>query len=261
MRIKELGDLSGEITVFGGPYSNVQALEAVLAIARGTSICTGDLIAYCGAPDAVVARMRRENVHIVAGNCEKQLGANALDCGCGFENGTVCDRLSAAWYAFANAQIGPSDRVWMAELPDIITFRHQAQKYVVIHGGATDVARFLWSVSDEANFLEELDALNMLCGDFDTVICGHSGIAFEREIGGVRWVNAGVIGMPPHDGTPLTEFLRIAADGALTFETLAYDVEGAERDMKSAGLTQGYDVALKTGIWPSEDVLPEALRR
>jgi len=62
MRIKELGDFNGEITVFGGPYSNIQALEAVLATARGASICTGDLVAYCGAPEAVVARIRRENV-------------------------------------------------------------------------------------------------------------------------------------------------------------------------------------------------------
>lgn len=261
MLVQDLGELSGEITVFGGPYSNVQALDALLDTARGTLICTGDLVAYCGAPNAVVERIRSRNVHVVAGNCEKQLGASALDCGCGFDDGTTCDLLSASWYAFANESVDSVTRIWMAELPDIILYQHNGRRVAVIHGGVSDVARFLWSVSEDRDFLEELDALNMLCGDVDIVIAGHSGIAFTREIAGVRWINAGVIGMPPHDGTPNTQFLRIAQDGSFAFETLIYDVDAAVRDMVQSGLTQGYHTSLSSGIWPSEDILPSALRR
>lgn len=261
MRIDDLGEITGEITVFGGPYSNAQAFDAALASARGTVICTGDLVAYCGAPNAVIARAQASDLHVVAGNCEKQLAANSLDCGCGFEEGTACDLLSAAWYAFTNAQVNAQARKWMGRLPDALMFTHQGKRIAVIHGGITDVARFIWSVSEEAVFLEELDALNMLCGDIDMVIAGHSGIAFEREIAGVAWLNAGVIGMPPHDGSAQTEFLRIDAGGAHSFERLTYDVAGAQADMRAAGLPQGYERALQTGIWPSEDALPAALRR
>jgi hypothetical protein len=42
---------------------------------------------------------------------------------------------------------------------------------------------------------------------------------------------------------------------------LSYDVDSAVKDMKDAGLTQGYHRALSSGVWPSEDVLPQALRR
>lgn len=261
MRIDDFGELSGEITIFGGPYSNIQALDALLNTARGTLICTGDLVAYCGAPKAVIERIRTSDVFVLAGNCEKQLAANALDCGCGFEDGTTCDLLSAAWYSYANTQVDADARAWMGRLPDIITFSQRGRKTALLHGGVTDVARFLWSASPEQDFLEELDALNILCGDVDVVIAGHSGIAFEREIAGVRWINAGVIGMPPHDGTPQTEFLRISDSGAYRFEKLYYDVDAAIRDMEDAGLVQGYHEALKTGIWPSEDVLPQELRR
>ncbi len=261
MRIVDLGELNGEITVFGGPYSNIQALDAVLARAKGTLICSGDLIAYCGAPNAVIARVQAQGIHVVAGNCEVQLAANALDCGCGFEEGTTCDVLSAAWYAFANAQVDQNARAWMGQLADVMTFTHAGRKTAVLHGGITDVARFLWSVSPDHEFLEELDALNHLCGDVDVVIAGHSGIAFERDIAGVRWINAGVIGMPPHNAAQETEFLSISAEGAYRFETLSYDVNGAIGDMQRAGLTQGYHTALKSGIWPSEDVLPQSLRR
>lgn len=261
MHVKELGELRGEITVFGGPYSNFQALEALLSRARGTLICTGDLVAYCGSPIAVIEKIRRSDVHLIAGNCEIQLAQRALDCGCGFEDGTTCDRLSAAWYGFANLQVDAQARDWMGQLPDILSFSHCGKRVAVVHGGVTDVARFLWSTSTDAEFNEELEAIRALCGAVDIVIAGHSGIAFEREIGGVTWVNAGVIGMPPHDGTALTEFLRISATGQRVIKRLSYDVATARAEMIKAGLTQGYHDALQSGTWPSEDVLPQALRR
>jgi predicted phosphodiesterase len=51
---------------------------------------------------------------VVAGNCEEQLAAGAGDCGCGFEEGTECDRLAKSWYEFANNRISSGDRQWMA---------------------------------------------------------------------------------------------------------------------------------------------------
>lgn len=54
--IENLGSLSLPLLVFGGPYGNLQAVQAVLAEAgrRGISgdriVCTGDIAAYCGNP-------------------------------------------------------------------------------------------------------------------------------------------------------------------------------------------------------------------
>jgi hypothetical protein len=42
---------------------------------------------------------------------------------------------------------------------------------------------------------------------------------------------------------------------------LEYDVVGAVAAMRSAGLVQGYERTLETGWWPSEDILPQELRR
>ena len=78
------------VLVFGGPCSNLQAVEAVLAEAlrRGIGpdrvICTGDLAAYCGEPAATIERVRAAGIRVVMGNCDEQLGAGAADCGCGF---------------------------------------------------------------------------------------------------------------------------------------------------------------------------------
>lgn len=263
--MQDLGRLEGPILVFGGPYSNLQATEAVLeeAAVRGISgdrlVCTGDVVAYCGQPAETVAAVRASGAVVVAGNCEIQLASGAADCGCGFEEGTTCDRLSAGWYGFAAKQVDAAARAWMSQLPEIVCFELAGQRIAVIHGGVTDVARFLWETSPEAAFEEEVAALTARIGPVDVVLAGHCGIPFVRQIGAVRWINAGVIGMPPHDGGQATRYALF--DGqTLSFHKLNYDVAGAVAKMQEAGLTQGYHDGLVSGYWPSEDVLPGDLR-
>ncbi|CUH53068.1 metallophosphoesterase family protein [Shimia marina] len=265
MRFQDLGELPGTVLLFGGPYSNLQATEALLAQANGLGlardhlICTGDIVAYCAQPAQTVALLRDSGVSVVAGNCEIQLGAHALDCGCGFDEGTACDLLSVKWYAHANARVDDEARRWMAQLPQILVFTQAGKRVAVIHGGVTDVARFIWKTSPEVVFEEEIAALRAVVGAVDVVVAGHSGICFSRQIGGVQWVNAGVIGMPPHDGKQATRY-ALMTEGTVSFCDLTYDVAAAVSDMQQAGLTQGYHLGLRDGYWPSEDVLPEELR-
>mmetsp|Transcript_18238 Transcript_18238/g.28743 ORF Transcript_18238/g.28743 Transcript_18238/m.28743 type:complete len:280 (+) Transcript_18238:1-840(+) len=263
MRHKDLGVLDGPVLVFGGPYSNRQATQAVLAqaAARGAMpVCTGDVVAYCGAPAQTVAAVRAAGCAVVAGNCEIQLAAAAPDCGCGFADGSACDLLSVGWYGYASARIGDADRVWMGGLPDVISFVHAGARYAVIHGGVSDVARFLWSSTAGAEFESEWDLLEAAIGPVDHVLAGHSGIPFVRDLRRGRWINVGVVGMPAHDGRDVTRF-AVLEGGAITVHDLDYDVGGAVADMQAAGLTHGYDRALRSGYWPSEDVLPRDLRR
>lgn len=266
MRIVDLGVLEGPLLVFGGPYSNLQATEALLSegarrgIAASQMICTGDVVAYCAAPAETVSRVRESGCVVVAGNCERQLAANAMDCGCGFEEGTACDLLSAGWYAHADREIGADDRAWMAGLPDLVVFTHEGKRWAVLHGGVSDISRFLWSVSQNIEFAEEIELVRRAVGDVDGILAGHSGIPFRRDVGGVDWVNAGVIGMPPHDGGTATRYV-VLEGGTVEFCTLAYDEMAAREAMETVGLRQGYHAALTSGIWPSEDVLPPVLRR
>ena len=118
----------------------------------------------------------------------------------------------------------------------------------------------IFSVTPQDVFEEEIAAITHHIGPIDAVICGHSGIAFEREISGVHWINAGVIGMPPHDGDPRTQY-GILKNGKMEFHRLSYDFVRAQNRMQSAGQTYGYETSLVTGYWPSEDVLPPQLRR
>lgn len=267
MQHRDLGELAGPVLLFGGPYSNLAALKALVAraeqlgIPAGRCICTGDVVAYGAEAAQCVALVREMGFAVVAGNCEKQLGAGAEDCGCGFEAGSTCDVASGTWYAHASGALGPDARAWMAGLPDVVTFRHGGQRYAVIHGGASDIARFIWPVSPASAFSKEIALLATRIGAVDRVIAGHCGLAFIRRIGTVDWINAGIIGMPPNDGGRATRFVVLDPDGSANIVSLDYDPAPSVAAMIEAGLVQGYEIGLVTGWWPNEDILPVQIRR
>ncbi|MFV2002117.1 MAG: metallophosphoesterase [Paracoccaceae bacterium] len=265
LRVKDLGTLDGEVLLFGGAASNLQASQALLRLADrleippARRICTGDIVAYCGSPAETVRLLHRQ-CELVAGNCEKQLVAGAPQCGCGFVRGSACDLLSHGWYSFARDALGADELVILAAAPDVIVFNVFGRRYAVIHGGLSDISRYLWPCSPSAEFEHEVAALPDLLGPVDGVVAGHCGLAFEREVAGVRWINAGAIGMPPHDGRAMTRYVVLGRDGA-RIGRLSYDVAGAVAAMQSAGLVQGYERTLVSGFWPSQEVLPAAMRR
>ncbi|WP_425100651.1 metallophosphoesterase family protein [Tropicibacter sp. S64] len=266
IRTTQSGDLGGgPVLVFGGPYSNLQATRAIRAMARARDIpaerclCTGDVVGYCADPEATVAEIRDWGCRVIAGNVERQLAEGALDCGCGFEAGTACDLLSAGWYAHANAHVGAEARAWMAGLPDALDLTSPLGLLRLVHGGTREVNRFLWPDTEPAVLRQEVAHLPGARPAF--VFAGHSGLPFRTAVDGAFWVNAGVIGLPPNDGQPQTRYAILHPDGQAEICRLDYDHEGAARAMEDAGLRQGYHHALRSGLWPSQDILPAALRR
>ncbi|WP_299558541.1 metallophosphoesterase family protein [uncultured Sulfitobacter sp.] len=265
MKHRDLGDLDGDIVLFGGPYSNVQALEALFEWARDAGvtpdrmICTGDVVGYCGAAAACVEAVRASGCTLVAGNCEIQLATDAADCGCGFSEGSVCDTLSSAWFTHARSELNADQKAWLGGAHDVVTFNHGAKRYAVLHGGSTDVSRFIWESDEEALFVREWAALEKHTGPVDSIVAGHGGLPFLRLTARGPWINTGVIGIPPNDGAPQTRF-GFLSGGQLRIEHLTYDVDAAMRDMSDAGLPEACRTALKSGYWPSQDHLPESLR-
>ena len=255
----------GPLLVFGGPYSNLQATRAVLAEAarRGIParrvVCTGDVVAYGADAAACCDLVMESGIAVIAGNCEENLAAGALDCGCGFEEGTACDLLSRAWYAHAERQVTAAHRAWMAALPRrLVLDLPDGRSLAVLHGGARDISRFLFASAPEADLAEEIAAA--CC---DGVIAGHCGLPFARRVGQGVWINAGAVGMPADDGTPRVWFAVLTPEaGQLRIEILPldYDHAAAAVAMRAARLPEGYATALGSGIWPSCDVLPPAER-
>jgi predicted phosphodiesterase len=263
-RVMELA-ADGPLLVFGGPYSNLQATQAILAEAarRGIPsqrvICTGDVVAYGADAAACCDLIMASGIWVIAGNCEENLAAGALDCGCGFEEGTACDLLSRAWYAHANRQVTAAHRAWMAGLPYRLIIRlPDGRSLAVLHGGARDISRFIFASAEHKDLAGEIAATGC-----DGVIAGHCGIPFVRQVGQGVWINAGAIGMPADDGTPRIWFAVLTpGEAGLGVEILPlqYDHAAAAAAMRAVGLPEGYAAALGSGLWPSCDVLPPAER-
>lgn len=255
--------------VFGGPYSNLEASLAALDAAESLGlpptnvICTGDVVAYAGAPDETATLIRTSGIQVIAGNCEEQLAEQADDCGCGFEAGTACDRLSRSWYAFANQRLSSQNRAWMRGLANTQRFTYAGRRFRVIHGGVERVNRFIFASERDVVVEEHARA------DADVVLCGHSGIPFLQAVRTAdghegAWVNAGVIGVPANDATQDGWYALITPsdDGSLeiALKRLAYDATAAARAMRVHGHADGYADAIEIGVWPSLDILPDAER-
>lgn len=253
------------LLVFGGCYSNLEATRAMLGIAERLSfdpshvICTGDVVAYCADPQATVDLIRKSGIHVVMGNCEESLTASADNCGCGFEEGSICDRLSAEWYSFATSHLDDRSRNWMGKLPRRLEIEMCGRRLAVIHGGGQQINRFIFQSTPISVKEEEIEALKC-----DGVIAGHCGLPFTQLFDDQLWHNTGALGMPANDGTCRTWYSILhPRDDGIMIEPLPliYSAETASDKMRACGLTGGYDNALMSGIWPSAAVLPAMERR
>jgi predicted phosphodiesterase len=261
----DLGELSGPVLVFGGPYSNLEAARAIraeaarLGVPPARTICTGDVVAYCADPGATVALVRDWGIAVVMGNVEESLGAGAGDCGCNFTPGSACERLAAAWYAHAESQVSDDDRRWMAGLPRLVRFTLGGRRLAAIHGAVSRISGWVFASTPAAAKLEELALARA-----DGIVAGHCGLPFTGFPGGRLWCNAGTVGMPANDGTPRVWYalLSPAAGGRVTVELrpLGYDHRLAAQKMRRAGLAETYARTLETGLWRPVDFLPPAER-
>jgi predicted phosphodiesterase len=266
----DLGRIEGDLLLFGGPYSNLEATAALLEQGRRLGIpanrtfCTGDVAAYGADPEAAAALLRKTGVHVVMGNCEESLAEGSPDCGCGFKPGSACDRLAADWYAYALGHLSADSLRWMGELPPSLRFKWGGFRFAVVHGAPSLINRFVFASAAESELRAEIESAGA-----DVVIGGHCGLPFTRRVGEKLWHNPGAIGLPANDGTARGWYAVLrdeqqdekrgdGAGPAIEHRALDYDSARAARKMRERGLPEGYATALETGLWPSCDILPPA---
>jgi hypothetical protein len=248
------------IAIFGGCYSNFEATFALirlmerLGIPASHRICTGDIVAYGADAEACVKLVRDAADYVVMGNCEESLAAAKPDCGCGFPDGSACQRLSSTWFAHADRQISPESRNWMATLPGRIDLQIGGARLAVVHGGMEQINQFIF-----ASTSAKTKAFQFGHAEVDGVIGGHCGLPFSQSVAGRLWHNSGAVGMPANDGTRRVWFsiiTPVAGGLEIQHRAISYDHAAAAAKIRTAGLPNEYADALETGLWPSCDILP-----
>nr|WP_273446413.1 arsenosugar biosynthesis-associated peroxidase-like protein [Neolewinella agarilytica] len=178
-----LGSLSGPLLIFGGAYSNLEALTALRAEAERKGIppenviCCGDTPGYCADPAACLDLIEDWGIHAIAGNVETNLVNGTDDCGCGFGDGSRCDMFARLWYNYAANNVTARNLEYMAGLPDLLRFTYAGREVVVLHGSPRNQSEFVWRSTDadqKAQFCAAAGA--------EVVIGGHCGLPFAEEI-------------------------------------------------------------------------------
>ncbi len=259
-KIKNIGTLTGKVLLYGGVYSNLQALEKLKSIAETAGIppenciCTGDVVGYCAQPEETVQLYKIWGTHGIAGNVEKQLSDGAEDCGCDFREGSRCDSFSQLWYPYAQSKLTKNSLEVLADLPDHITFYYAGKKATVVHGSYHHISEFIFKSTPwekkQTNF-EETGS--------DLIIAGHCGLPFNSQKDSKLWLNPGVIGMPANDGnTEVWYAILDDSDGSFQFEhhTFAYNYKLTSELMNNGLLPEEYARTIVTGIWDNTEILP-----
>ncbi len=260
-KIKHIGQLEGPVLLFGGVYSNLEALTALKQIAdrQGISpnniICTGDIPGYCADPEQCLQLIRKWGIHAIAGNVEIQIRDGLEDCGCDFEADSRCDLFAKAWYPYAQKRVSAGSVEWLKTLPEFLEFDFYGKKCLVVHGSFFRTSEFVfrstpWEVK-QRNF-DETGA--------DVIIAGHCGLPFNHVSGEKYWLNPGVIGMPANDGTPRVWYMLLNPSEKpfhFTHESFEFDNEETFARMLEEELPIAYAKTLTSGLWDNNDILPE----
>lgn len=261
--VKDIGELKGRVLLFGGVYSNLEALSAIQDIALqeniGASniINTGDIVGYCADPDLCLQEIKNWGVHNIAGNVELNLKDGEVNCGCNFDEGSRCDTFSKQWYPFAQSKVSPDSMQFIEQIPEFLRFQYAGKNCLVLHGGLADTSQFIFE-STAIEIKQEIFEKAKV----DVIVAGHAGVPFGQKIGSNFWLNPGVIGMPANDGTPKVWYAIM--DDSVGFEcsiiSLQYDNHRASQKMKANPLPQSYAETLLTGIWDNVEILPQTER-
>ncbi len=259
--VKDLGELHGPVLVFGGVYGNLQALEALKAVATAAgvapqnTICTGDIAGYCAQPAECFTLIQQWGIHAIAGNVELQLLEGSDNCGCAFGEGSRCDIFSRQWFPYVQSQTTEAILTQIATLPQMLYFSLAGRRAAVVHGSAEETAAFVF-----ASTPWEIKARSLALTGADWIISGHSGLPFVQLQNGRCWLNAGAIGMPANDGcTDVWYCIATPTEAGIQIQMypLEYDCRQAAERMKGARLPLQYAATLESGLWDNCDILPD----
>jgi predicted phosphodiesterase len=252
------------VGVFGGLYSNVQALDALLEDARRRRLeallFLGDAGGFGPHPDRAVRLLRRSGAACVQGNYDHSVGHGLEDCACGYTD-PADNRYARLAYRYTLDGTSGESRAWLGSLPPRRRIAMGGRRVLLCHGSPRRTNEFLWESTSPPAFLARLarDA------EADVVLVAHTGLPWQRTLpGGALFVNVGALGRPANDGATRVWYavleVRPGADGggvAAELVPLEYDHEGLAAEMEREDLPAEFVETIRTGWWTTcLEVLP-----
>jgi predicted phosphodiesterase len=217
MRVLALYDIHG----------NLDALEAVLADQRATNpdaiVVGGDVVPGAFSSECLsLLRGQPVPVHWVRGNGEREVAdaaARRVDAGT-VPPGAQAELTAAITAAGLDADVA----AWLGTLPTTV----ELDGVLYCHASPRRDDEMLTRISPAERWAEALDGVGQRL-----VLAGHTHQQDDRFVGGVRFVNAGSVGLP-YEGELAARWAWIA-DGTPELRRTEYDGAAAGRRMLAAG--------------------------
>jgi putative phosphoesterase len=211
-------------------HGNSDALEAVLSDPRAASpdgvVIGGDVVPGAFAA-AVLDRLAALSGPVlwVRGNGEREVAA-AVGAGA-----PAAGDNAAQMAAFSAGDLGPDRAGSLGDLPLTVT----VDGVLFCHASPRADDELLTRISSPQRWAQALAGV-----ESGLVVAGHTHQQDDREVDGVRFVNAGSIGLP-YEGDGDARWLWIE-DGVPELRRTAYDAAGAGRRMREACAALGDSV-------------------
>ncbi|HEX5450323.1 MAG TPA: metallophosphoesterase family protein [Gaiellaceae bacterium] len=240
------------VAVLSDIHANLHALEAVLANIESTSPdevwCLGDTVGYGAAPNECCARIRARADVMLCGNHDLAVIGSLDLAEFSGEAG-----VAARW---TQTVISAEHREWLASLEPA----RALPGVELFHASPRDP---VWDyVLSEQVGRESLELTTA-----PLVLVGHSHVALaltqtgdgvdgglapegaELDLSSGRWLaNPGSVGQP-RDGDPRAAWLEVDFTAKrASFRRIAYDVEGAQAEIRAAGLPEALAGRLAYGL-------------
>jgi len=188
-----------KIACLGGLYSNYLALESALADIRRQGVdkiyCLGDMGAFGPHPDRVFPLLDRDNVRCLQGNYDDSIGNQLDDCQCGYFDPRD-NHFAQLSYEYTLEHTSDSNRSFLRGLSTTVRLRLGGRRVLLCHGSPRRVNEFLWESNTSDSFIKKMAKEN----DADLIVATHTGMKWHRRVGGIDFVNVGVLGRPENDG-------------------------------------------------------------
>jgi predicted phosphodiesterase len=195
-------------------HGNLPALEAVLAtIPADAAIVVGGDIAFGPFPSEALERLRRlgDRVLWLRGNGDRELWPG--------EGGLAPERL-AEW---TRERLTQQQLEFLHELPPTVELDIEGLGHVLFcHATPQNDVDIFTAITPEEQVAPAFDGVAA-----DLVVVGHTHMQFDREIAGMRIVNAGSIGMAYED-EPGAYWALLSADGGVELRMTAYEPDTGE---------------------------------
>ena len=221
-----------KFAVIGDIHGNKYALMAVLNDINLRNIdfivSTGDLVGYFPFSNEVISIIKNHKVLVVKGNHDEVIANGTKTDSSILDNLSDAELVANASRLYINSTITDENRLFLANLPTSLNLSCGKFNIKFVHGSPFKINEYLYE--DDILLSQIADKI-----DENVIVCGHTHLAYHKEINGTHFINCGSVGKPKHGNSDSSYAVVDIKGDSLTTDIIkvSYNLSPLINDIKS----------------------------